>query len=520
MLLEFTCSQRWRDMAGDERVRHCAQCDQQVINISDYSQAQINELQERIDCGEKICVAFKAVKPEPAEILGECLSFAFPESSAGISGLLACSLTLGSGSLLALSASPARAQDGQKQESPRKGAAVPALNKALGRGMDAKSACPVPFDSLKKQTKTTALANDVELEPHEYELMKGRPAPSALRDTITDLIYQKDDLLNILPMALRFSIKQQLENEGAINIPRVEWMAAVEEWQGKHEQALNSYRLLLALAEKQSAPPERKAELWKKIEVLAPRVYLSYLKDADKGSKSEMQILGLLLKAQEVRTLSPSIKKLCLWKELASRIDRLSGGLISPELASHALELSSSEPTQVIREWRRKYIDVLVRQFAERLGKAKREFVSGKYWESEETIKYLFLPIDPEAAAACDIDQYLAFRLKLVPNLNDDQRYSEVMYLVKIIREPTYHPKDEKYRKVLAELVATEVKKRIALSRDALIGGDRHQALWRLWGAEGLIKALPDAIPEALVKEVKTWRLEMKLKPGEEGPFS
>jgi hypothetical protein len=81
MVLEFTCSQRWRDMAGDESARHCAQCDQQVINISDYSQAQINELQERIDCGEKICVAFKAVKPEPADGLGEWLPFAFSESS-------------------------------------------------------------------------------------------------------------------------------------------------------------------------------------------------------------------------------------------------------------------------------------------------------------------------------------------------------------------------------------------------------------------------------------------------------
>jgi hypothetical protein len=519
MLLEFTCSQRWLEMAGDESARHCAQCDQQVINISDYSQAQINELQERIDCGEKICVAFKAVKPEPAEILGEWLPLAFPESSAGISGLLACSLTLCSCSLLAQSASPARAQDGQKQESPRKGPLAPSTKKDFGFQVVA------PPSQRPPKAKPGQNANsDVMLAPSEYALMAGRPAPSFLRDTVTELMYGRDDFFNLLPMILRSNIRQQVEKDGSINIPQIEWMANLQDFQGRPGEALNSYRLLLALANRQQVSDElkeeRKVALWKKINRLAPVAYLAYLKEVDRSADCDWALLDNLNKAQEVRTLSPAIEKHCPWNELAVRIERLAKISNSSDIGNFALAASAVEPkTTTMRAWRKKFIDEKTKQFSETLEKGKKEFAYGRTNDAFHSFMSVSLPQDSEVVALCDLDGLVAVWSKLMPHLEQADRFTSYRTCIDYVRSPTYHSRDGKSRKVLSGLLVEDLRKCLALSQEELVKGDRTKGIILLAAATSLSERLPEIIPGDLFQEIRKRRLELKLQVDEEVYF-
>ncbi len=49
-------------MEGDANNRNCEKCSCKVQNISDYSEAQVNELLARVDAGDNICVSFRFPK--------------------------------------------------------------------------------------------------------------------------------------------------------------------------------------------------------------------------------------------------------------------------------------------------------------------------------------------------------------------------------------------------------------------------------------------------------------------------
>jgi hypothetical protein len=50
------CPASWRQMHGDDRVRHCTHCDRNVYNISDLSREEVADLLERTE--GRLCVRF------------------------------------------------------------------------------------------------------------------------------------------------------------------------------------------------------------------------------------------------------------------------------------------------------------------------------------------------------------------------------------------------------------------------------------------------------------------------------
>ncbi|PWU00530.1 MAG: hypothetical protein C5B53_03930, partial [Candidatus Melainabacteria bacterium] len=50
------CPASWESMKGDERVRHCLQCNKNVYNISKMTDAEANEFLSRV--GQNACVMF------------------------------------------------------------------------------------------------------------------------------------------------------------------------------------------------------------------------------------------------------------------------------------------------------------------------------------------------------------------------------------------------------------------------------------------------------------------------------
>src|SRR5579871_1974151 len=50
------CSVDWNTMAGDERIRHCIQCNLSVYNLSAMSEREVHQLV--VDRKERMCVRF------------------------------------------------------------------------------------------------------------------------------------------------------------------------------------------------------------------------------------------------------------------------------------------------------------------------------------------------------------------------------------------------------------------------------------------------------------------------------
>ncbi len=55
--LAYPCPARWEDMTGDNRTRHCAQCDLDVHNIADMTRAEAEQLLSTLSEG-RICARF------------------------------------------------------------------------------------------------------------------------------------------------------------------------------------------------------------------------------------------------------------------------------------------------------------------------------------------------------------------------------------------------------------------------------------------------------------------------------
>lgn len=61
--LSFACPMSWEAMPGTDKERSCAKCSCTVQNITDYTSEARRDLQNRIDAGEKICVAMPEAAP-------------------------------------------------------------------------------------------------------------------------------------------------------------------------------------------------------------------------------------------------------------------------------------------------------------------------------------------------------------------------------------------------------------------------------------------------------------------------
>ncbi|MBL4845013.1 MAG: hypothetical protein JKY65_05780 [Planctomycetes bacterium] len=53
------CAESWEAMAGDEFVRHCCRCDNEVYNLSSLPDHEALALLERAAQGERICARFR-----------------------------------------------------------------------------------------------------------------------------------------------------------------------------------------------------------------------------------------------------------------------------------------------------------------------------------------------------------------------------------------------------------------------------------------------------------------------------
>lgn len=69
--LSFACPMSWEAMPGTDKERSCAKCSCTVQNITDYTSEERLDLQNRIDAGEKICVAMPEAVPT-ASALDAC----------------------------------------------------------------------------------------------------------------------------------------------------------------------------------------------------------------------------------------------------------------------------------------------------------------------------------------------------------------------------------------------------------------------------------------------------------------
>lgn len=49
------CSETWESMTGDERVRHCAKCGLDVLNLRELSEAEVLALLKKVSGGERVC---------------------------------------------------------------------------------------------------------------------------------------------------------------------------------------------------------------------------------------------------------------------------------------------------------------------------------------------------------------------------------------------------------------------------------------------------------------------------------
>lgn len=56
--LATPCSANWGEMSGDEKVRHCGQCDQNVYNISAMTDEEVLEQMLLLTAGKKVCMRF------------------------------------------------------------------------------------------------------------------------------------------------------------------------------------------------------------------------------------------------------------------------------------------------------------------------------------------------------------------------------------------------------------------------------------------------------------------------------
>lgn len=71
------CSARWEDMTGDDRVRHCAQCNLKVTNLSALSQAEAEALltahfgADGTKVGGRLCAQWRR-RADGTIIFGDC----------------------------------------------------------------------------------------------------------------------------------------------------------------------------------------------------------------------------------------------------------------------------------------------------------------------------------------------------------------------------------------------------------------------------------------------------------------
>jgi len=67
------CTEAWEGMAGDDRVRFCGKCEQNVYRLTDLPRAEANELLARAQAGEEICVRY-ARRADGTVVTNDCPS--------------------------------------------------------------------------------------------------------------------------------------------------------------------------------------------------------------------------------------------------------------------------------------------------------------------------------------------------------------------------------------------------------------------------------------------------------------
>lgn len=67
------CTESWEDMQGDNRVRFCGKCEQDVYRLTDLPRVEANALLERARGGEEICVRY-ARRADGTIVTNDCPS--------------------------------------------------------------------------------------------------------------------------------------------------------------------------------------------------------------------------------------------------------------------------------------------------------------------------------------------------------------------------------------------------------------------------------------------------------------
>ena len=410
LILSYSCSQKWELMAGDVSVRNCAQCSSNVQNISDCTPLQIEQLLEKVDAGEEICVAFRAPVgasiDNPITLDARSSTEFYPSTAPSLdraAKILAMTTTLpvkkfsvAVAASISLSCLPPTESLSvfAKTVEDRSCEAGPLSEPAV-----------INTTSMPKNSKTDI----VKIRPEDHGFWLGRPAPSAIRNLVNE-IEPWPGKLDTAQVKPQMDIFQRDLNNGQISQQAVEDLAAAYSKHGPTGKARMCYTLLIKLAERQPVTPEQ-IKLWQeKVRLLGVREFNEELSQSEKESKQKHWSAAIkhLSNAHNVRSLDAALAKQLRWSLIANRMDKLQPRIPYEQqfyFLSTAVTMANTEeisPEQ--RQWLKGKRSRVLTTFAQVLAVADREISRGRYRLAlNEMHRALQIgTIDPVVSEQCD----------------------------------------------------------------------------------------------------------------------
>jgi len=353
VLLSFSCPVKLQDMEGDDQVRKCERCSCTVQNITDYSRRQLEDLQQRVDAGEKLCVSFRSpVAPAAQSSLSRPVI--------RISIVVAASITLA--------------------------CYAPDVAPPVFAQPPAKVSTDVPKD-VRTVTPKEVLLNQkpidvVTLSSDEHGFFAGRPAPNAIRDLVNDIAYYHEEMFGYLAYSKRQKFKET-SDAGEISVPLLEGLAQSYDFHGPISQARKCYELLVALAEREH-PTELKLKGWK--ERLLETTFSDYqceLKEFERHLKAREADSAIehLNKANDIRRSNREFEAKHPFDEMATRIDSLQAafGRGQMRVMSAPFEFACSEAPVITEKWLQSKVTRCTDDFNLCLAQADKDIAAHKY---------------------------------------------------------------------------------------------------------------------------------------------
>jgi len=397
MLLSFSCPVKLQDMEGDDQVRKCDRCSCSVQNITDYSLEQLEDLQQRVDAGEKLCVSFsRPVAPAAQSPLSRPVI--------RISIAVAASITLA-------------------YYAPAVTAPVLAQQPALTTCSDSKTAS-TSANLLPIGRKSF---DAIQLTSEEHGLWAGRPAPSVIRDLVNDISYYHEGLFDYLAYSKRVEFKEKADH-GQISVAALESLAQSYDFHGPASQARKCYALLVALADREN-PTEQKLKQWKvRVQANAISEYKNLLSQCDQHVMNKKVVLAIqdLEEAEALRRSSLEMIAKFPFTDILTRFDSMPVNT-APDRQSYlnaAFQLAGMErPSPAIEAWLKPKVGIAVAQYDYCVTQVAKSIAQHQYDEAIASVEGAITigTMDPRVEKCCNwkpLTEHLTQISKAAPTLS------------------------------------------------------------------------------------------------------